>query len=139
MPYITQGARDCRANEQALDLNKVATTAELALRDRDPGALNYLLSRIAGAYVFERQRQTEQLEGIVESGGSPESVERALNLERTTRPPGYAQRAEVLGTLESFLHEFKRRVLDPHERQAQGRNGDVHEYEALQPPLEVNM
>lgn len=98
MPYIEASKRD---------LGQDICIAELQdWIDADGAKLNYVLSRLAGAFVFR-----------LVSGGTP----------------GYTARATALGHVRAFASEFHRRILPEYEERKRLVNGDLPEYGRLAP------
>lgn len=133
MPYISAVSRDIDPEIDALIAK---------LKDRTGGALNYALSRLAGAYVQEAHAQEAEANAYIEeawrSSLSLDQVEEkgeAARDDARRRSVGYETRARVNGHVQAFAREFERRVLDNHEirKLYSDQAPDVPEYLSLDP------
>ena len=89
MPYLPP-------NEQTRLSPMIATACSELLRQPNPGALNYFITRLCLAYLCDLQNAK------------------------------YATRAEVIGALECAKLEFARRALADYETRKAKQNGDLY-------------
>jgi len=101
MPYISQARRkyfDSYVNGLVNELHNTGT----GYGTRDPGELNYVLTKIALGYLYQKR------DGKI------------------VHTPRYAEMNEVIGVLESVKSEFYRREVSPYEDEKALVVGDVY-------------